>query len=118
MKFGWTAGDDRHTLGAEELSRDVEGLAADDNDLLAAEKLLGDNGGETAKEVALAVNDNLERFMVSIRCPLAYCMHIHFVSRPIMNRSLCRAKEKRRSSSRASMSSSDCHQREQIKSKS
>lgn len=31
------------TLGAEELSRDVEVLTADDNDLLAAEELLGDD---------------------------------------------------------------------------
>lgn len=52
--------EDGRTLGAEELSRDVEGLAADDNDLLAVEELLGNNGGETAKEMALAVNDNLE----------------------------------------------------------
>lgn len=60
MRFGWAVGYDGRTLGAEELSRDVEGLAADDNNLLAVEELLGDNGGETAKEMALAVNDNLE----------------------------------------------------------
>jgi len=50
-------------LSAEELARDVEGFAADDNDLLTVEELLGDNAGKTTKEVALAVNDNnrLER---------------------------------------------------------
>ncbi|KAK1240446.1 hypothetical protein MKX07_004474 [Trichoderma sp. CBMAI-0711] len=55
---GWR---DRRTLSAEELARNVEGLAADDNDLLTAEELLGDNAGKTAKEVTLAVNDNLEK---------------------------------------------------------
>jgi hypothetical protein len=45
-------------LSAEELSGDVEGLAADDNNLLTAQKLLGDNRGQTAKEMALAINDD------------------------------------------------------------
>jgi hypothetical protein len=31
------------TLGTEELSRDVEGLATDDDDLLAIEELFGDS---------------------------------------------------------------------------
>lgn len=48
-----------HTLRAEELSRDVESLAADDNDLLAAQQLLGNNAGKTTEKVALAVNDDL-----------------------------------------------------------
>ena len=47
------------TFGAEELPRDVECLAADDDDLLAAEELLGNNAGETAQKVSLAVDDNL-----------------------------------------------------------
>lgn len=51
----------RRTLGAEELARDVEGLAADNNDLLAVEELLGDNAGKTAQQVALAVDDNLKK---------------------------------------------------------
>lgn len=45
-------------LRAEELARDVEGFAADNNDLLAIEKLLGDSAGETAKQVTFAVNDD------------------------------------------------------------
>lgn len=49
----------RRTLGAEELARDVEGLAADNNDLLTAQQLLGDDGGQAAEEVALAINDDL-----------------------------------------------------------
>jgi hypothetical protein len=49
----------RRTLRAEELARDVESLAADDNDLLAVEELLGNNGSKTAEEVALAVDDDL-----------------------------------------------------------
>lgn len=45
-------------LRAEELARDVESLATDDNNLLAAKELLGDNGGESAKEMALAIDDD------------------------------------------------------------
>lgn len=45
-------------LRAEELAGDVKGLAADNNDLLTAQELLGDNGGESAKEMALAIDDN------------------------------------------------------------
>jgi len=47
-------------LGAEELSRDVEGLTADDNDLLTAKELLGDNRGESAKEMALAITQQIK----------------------------------------------------------
>lgn len=49
------------TLGAEELARDVEVLATDNDDLLAAEQLLGDYAGQAAKEVALAIDDDLQR---------------------------------------------------------
>jgi hypothetical protein len=45
-------------LRAEELARDVQSLAADDDDLLTIEELLGNDGGETAKEVALAIDDD------------------------------------------------------------
>jgi len=55
------------TLGAEELARDVEVLAADDNDLLAVEELLGNNAGKTAEEMALAVNDDLATSMLATR---------------------------------------------------
>lgn len=47
------------TLSTEELSGDVQGLGADDDDLLAAKQLLGDNAGQTAQEVALAIDDDL-----------------------------------------------------------
>lgn len=56
MGSGWYG---RRTLGAEELARDVELLAADNNNLLAVQKLLGDSGGQAAEKVALAVDDNL-----------------------------------------------------------
>ena len=46
-------------LGAEELAGHVEVLATDDNDLLAGEKLLGDDGSQATEKVALAVNDDL-----------------------------------------------------------
>lgn len=45
-------------LRTEELARDVKSLTADNNNLLAAQELLGDNGGESAKEVALAIDDD------------------------------------------------------------
>lgn len=47
------------TLSTEELSGDVQGLSADDDDLLAAKQLLGDNAGQAAQEVALAIDDDL-----------------------------------------------------------
>jgi hypothetical protein len=50
---------DRRTLSAEELSRDVEGLAADNNDLLAVQELLGDSAGQATEQVTLSVNDDL-----------------------------------------------------------
>lgn len=49
------------TLSAEELARDVQGLAADDNDLLALKQLLGDNAGQTTQQMALAVDDDLAK---------------------------------------------------------
>lgn len=79
MNFGWAVEDDGRTLGAEELSRDVESLAADDNDLLAVEELLGDNGGETAKEMALAVNDDLEDAWLAFDVRVEMCVHAHHV---------------------------------------
>ena len=42
----------RRTLGPEELAGDVERLAADNNDLLTVEELLGDSAGETSEKVA------------------------------------------------------------------
>lgn len=45
-------------LSAEELAGDVEGLGADDNDLLAVEQLLCDNTGESTEEVTLAIDDD------------------------------------------------------------
>jgi hypothetical protein len=47
----------RRTLGAEELSRDVQGLAAHNDNLLSVEELLGDGAGEATEQVPLAVND-------------------------------------------------------------
>lgn len=57
------------TLRTEELSRDVQRLAADDDDLLAAEQLLGNNAGKTAQEVALAINDDLDGTQLSASRP-------------------------------------------------
>lgn len=49
----------RRTLSAEELAGDVELLAADDDDLLAVQELLGDSGRQATEKVALAIDDNL-----------------------------------------------------------
>jgi hypothetical protein len=63
-----------HTLSAEELARDVQGLAADDDNLLAAKELLGDNAGQAAKQVALAIDHNLyERVQRSAICNSSFC---------------------------------------------
>ena len=55
-----TKGEEGRTLRAEELAGDVEGLAADNDNLLAIEELLGDDAGQTAEQVALAIDDDLE----------------------------------------------------------
>ena len=55
------------TFRSEELSGDVEGFATDDDDLLAVEKLLGDDTGETAEKVAFAVDDNLSVSLAFVR---------------------------------------------------
>jgi len=61
-------------LSAEELARDVQGLAADDDNLLAAKELLGDNAGQAAKQVALAIDHNLyERVQRSAICNSSFC---------------------------------------------
>lgn len=49
----------KRTLRPEELARDVEGLASDNDNLLTVQKLLRDGAGETAEQVSLAINDNL-----------------------------------------------------------
>jgi len=54
------------TLRAEEFAGDVEGLAADNDDLLAVEELLGNDAGKTAEEMALAVDDDLMAPHVSL----------------------------------------------------
>jgi len=46
-------------LCAEELSGDVDGFASNDNHFLAIEELLGHDTGETTKEMAFAVDDDL-----------------------------------------------------------
>lgn len=46
------------TLVADELAADLNVLRADNDDLLALEKLLGHDRGKTTKEVTLGVDDN------------------------------------------------------------
>ena len=45
-------------LVAEEAARDVDLLAPDDDDLLAAQNLLRDYGRQPSKEMALAINND------------------------------------------------------------
>ena len=58
------------TLGAEELARDVEGLATHNDNLLSVEQLLGDGAGEATEQVPLAVDDLVHK---SARGPLRRC---------------------------------------------
>jgi hypothetical protein len=51
----------RRTLGAEELSRDVQGLAAHNDNLLSVEQLLGDGTGKATEKVPLAVDDLIHK---------------------------------------------------------
>jgi hypothetical protein len=55
------AGEDRRTLGAEELAGDVEGLAAHNDNLLSVEQLLSDGAGKATEEVPLAVDDLIHK---------------------------------------------------------
>jgi len=59
----------RRTLRAEELARDVQGLASHNDDLLAVEQLLGDRGGQATEEVPLAVDD-LWHMLATVVLPL------------------------------------------------
>lgn len=49
----------RRTLCAEEFAGNVEGLASDNDNLLAVEELLSDGARKTTKQVSLAINDDL-----------------------------------------------------------
>jgi hypothetical protein len=59
------------TLSTEELSRDVEGLAAHDNNLLSLEELLRNGRGEATEKVALAIDGDLFSTPVSFLFPLS-----------------------------------------------
>jgi hypothetical protein len=48
------------TLRAEEVPRDVERLAPDNNDLLAIQQLFGHDAGKATEKVAFAINNDLE----------------------------------------------------------
>ena len=57
------------TLRSEEFARDIEGLSADNDDLLAIEELLGSDTGEATKQVALAIDHDLGKLQVSDNIP-------------------------------------------------
>lgn len=48
------------TFRSEEFAGDVEGFAADHNNLLAVEELFGDGAGEATEKVPFAVYHNLK----------------------------------------------------------
>lgn len=54
--YVWGGG---HTLVPEKLARDVQILTSHDHDLLAVEKLLGHDTGQTTKEMSLAIDNDL-----------------------------------------------------------
>lgn len=64
----WLGG--RRTLGAEELSRDVKGLAAHNDNLLSVEQLLSDGAGEATEQVALAVDDLNSQVSQMFQCDI------------------------------------------------
>jgi hypothetical protein len=79
----------QRTLSTEELSGDVQGLGADDDDLLAAEQLLSDNAGQTAQKVALAIDDDLLKTeTVSITGCRMICMSRGSPRRPVLDGSV------------------------------
>ena len=45
-------------LVSEERARDVDSFGSDDNDSLAGEEFLGDDGGESSEEMTLSINDD------------------------------------------------------------
>lgn len=55
-----TLAEERHVLElvADEGSGDLDLLAADHNDLLSLEELLGNDGGKTTEKVSLAIDDD------------------------------------------------------------
>jgi hypothetical protein len=55
----------RRTLRTEELSRDVQGLASHNYDLLAIEQLLSNSAGQPTKEVTLAIDRDLVKIKAS-----------------------------------------------------
>lgn len=59
-------GSRRRTFCAEEFAGDVQGFAADHDDLLAIEELLCDDTGKTTEQVSLAVDDNLKKSMLVV----------------------------------------------------
>ena len=60
---GWVG---RRTLSAEELARDVELLAADNNNLLTVQKLLGDSGGQSSEKMSFSIDHDLIRPSVAV----------------------------------------------------
>jgi hypothetical protein len=66
-----------HTLRTEELSRDVQGLASHNDDLLTVSQLLSHSAGQPTKEVTLAVDGDLFHPVVSrlLETPLAIPSH-------------------------------------------
>jgi hypothetical protein len=60
----------RRTLRTEELSRDVQGLASHNYDLLAIEQLLRNSDGQPTKEVTLAIDRDLIKTKASAIRPI------------------------------------------------
>jgi len=49
----------RRTFRSKEFARDVQFFASNNDNLLAVQQLLGNNAGQPAKQMALAIDDDL-----------------------------------------------------------
>jgi hypothetical protein len=58
LEYGGGGGSGWHTLGTEEGPGNVQVLGTHNDDTLAIEDLLGDNGGQTTQEVTLTIDNN------------------------------------------------------------
>lgn len=80
FSFAFLRGGNKRTLSTEELARDVERLASDNDDLLAVQELLRDRAGKTTEQVSLAINDNLKETRIScqpVLVPPKHMLQLH-----------------------------------------
>lgn len=90
--------DDREArFSPEEVSRELQILAADNSNLLTAQDLLSDDGGQTAKQMTTAINDDsLKRDRKNIRLRLEKVVeNLKLIKRRFMQISIARPEDHR-----------------------